>query len=410
MAKRQTSLNLADFGQSVRTDLARALPQETALRLGRARFVAAVHTRPVRARPWVWATTLGAGAVMAVMILALWQRVPATGFVAAGAPGHVGVTLQSLETSLPLRFAEGSAIDLDPQGQLQVAQFEAKQARVRLSRGRAHVSIRKHQLRHWAVEAGPFRVNVTGTRFSVAWQPEEKRMEVVLHEGQVTVLGGCLAQARMMKAPERFVAHCEPAGAAPVVAPAGVPAADPAIAPAIAPAAPLAPVAHQAEPLGSRDAYAWRALVAQGQYKDALKAAKRVGVQRLCKDAAVEPLQDLADAARLAGDLPTAQRVLQAVRDRFAKTSASALASFQLGRLAFDHEGRYAAAVGHFSRYLREQPQGALVGDAWGRLLESHALMPPSPQAVADAKTYLQRFPHGPFAQVAQRLLQRNTP
>jgi hypothetical protein len=70
----------------------------------------------------------------------------------------------------PLRFARGAELSLDD--------GEAKLAVVHRAGGR------------WAVAAGPFRVEVTGTRFAVRWSKSQGRFRVVLDEGEVRVSGG----------------------------------------------------------------------------------------------------------------------------------------------------------------------------------------------------------------------------
>src|SRR5688500_7148587 len=158
MAKQQASLTLDNIGRSVRAGLALALPEEPAVRAGRARFIAAVHLPHRRSWRWVYGVVAGATAAAALMVWFAWQRPPASGFMAAGAPGRLGAMLRSGEAVVPVRFEGGSAIDLGPQSQLQVARFDPEQAHLRLTHGRVHLSIHKKGRRTWALDAGPFRV------------------------------------------------------------------------------------------------------------------------------------------------------------------------------------------------------------------------------------------------------------
>jgi transmembrane sensor len=278
-----------------------------------------------------------------------------------------------------------------------VAEFGKTKARVQLQRGRAHLSITKGLGRAWAVEAGPFAVNVTGTQFSVDWQPEEHRMEVVLHEGSVVVTGACLGGERRMVAPDRFVADCDKKAVAfsPEPAELQIDSEPP----------------TQVEPMApSRPTISWRQLAKAGKYEEALANAKRAGFPRICKTATAAELLDLGDAARLAGDTSAAEQALTALHSRFPHTPQSALASFNLGRLAFDQRRNFAAASIHFSRYISEEPAGALVGDAWGRLLEARSNSQDPSAATKDARTYLERFPNGPYSPLARRLIQNAQP
>ena len=63
------------------------------------------------------------------------------------------------------------------------------------------------------------------------------------------------------------------------------------------------------------------------------------------------------------------------LRRRFAGTERGALAAFALGRLEFDVYGEHRKAASWFATYVREQPAGALVREARGRLVEAKALL-----------------------------------
>ncbi len=52
---------------------------------------------------------------------------------------------------------------------------------------------------------------------------------------------------------------------------------------------------------------------------------------------------------------------------------------------------------------MREEPNGALVEPALGRLMELERRNPPAASAVA--RRYLERFPHGAYAPLARSLL-----
>ncbi|MDX2020070.1 MAG: FecR domain-containing protein [Deltaproteobacteria bacterium] len=390
--------SLKQLGGAVNDAMARAVPSEEAARAGRAAFLRQVH-RPVRRSPAF--VLVGAAATVVVLALAwmpLRRARTTVGFVAGEVPGEVGALLETQARPLPLRFDEGSRIELDPRSQLRVAEFGKTKARVQLHRGHAALAIQKGKGRAWAVEAGPFAVNVTGTRFSVDWQPEQQRMEVVLVEGSVTVTGTCLKDARKMVAPQRLVALCDEAPVAFEAAKA---------------AATRTPESEPMPASPKRVAMAnnlWWQLAKAGRYQEALAHAKAAGFVGLCRTASAAELLDLGDAARLAGDVTAAEQALGILNKRFPHSPQSALATFHLGRLAFDQNQNYEAAALHFTRYLADNPQGALVGDAWGRLLQARqrmSLTDSGSQAAAhdDARAYLARFPNGPYAGLARRLL-----
>lgn len=392
--------SLKQLGGAVNDAMGKALPSDVAARAGRAAFLRQVH-QPVRRSP----TLVLVGAAATVLVLALtWiplRRAPTNvGFVAGELPGEVGALLETQARSLPLQFNEGSRIELQPRSQLRVAEFGKTKARVQLHRGLASLAIQRGRGRAWAVEAGPFAVNVTGTRFSVDWQPERQRMEVVLVEGSVTVTGTCLKDARNMVAPQRLVALCDEAPVAFEAAKAPVTRA-PEVEPM--PAAPRR--------MAAADNLWWQ-LAKAGRYPEALAHAKAAGFVAVCRRASAAELLDLGDAARLAGDAAAAELALGILNKRFPHSPQSALATFHLGRLAFDQDQNYETAARHFAKYLADNPQGALVGDAWGRLLQARQRVShkdPASEAAAhqDALAYLARFPHGPYAGLARRLLRQ---
>jgi TolA-binding protein len=96
---------------------------------------------------------------------------------------------------------------------------------------------------------------------------------------------------------------------------------------------------------------------------------------------------------------------LQALRQRFAGSSDAATAAFRLGRIAFEKHHAYGDAASWFDIYLREQPSGPLMGDAFGRLMEARQRSGDWAGARVEAQQYLRRFPQGPYASEAQGIL-----
>ncbi|HEX6245102.1 MAG TPA: hypothetical protein VFZ61_29475, partial [Polyangiales bacterium] len=92
-------------------------------------------------------------------------------------------------------------------------------------------------------------------------------------------------------------------------------------------------------------------------------------------------------------------------RRRFPGSKEASTAAFTLGRMAFDQRARYADAARWFAVYLAEQPDGPLMGDARGRLLEAHQHLGNTAAARREAEGYLRRFPDGPYADQARRIL-----
>jgi TolA-binding protein len=243
-------------------------------------------------------------------------------------------------------------------------------------------------------------VDVTGTRFRVDWNPEQRSFGLELKEGSVIVGGDCLPAPRRVQRGDSLRVSCGPA-AATTATKAEVPA--PAPAAVEAKAVPARVIAH-------RDTHAtddadWRALVAAGHYAEGVRAAEHVGWSRVCRSAIAVELLALADAARLSGATSRAVEALLALRQRFPGTTSAATGAFSLGRLAFEKRGAYSEAARWFATYLNEQPQGPLMGDAIGRLMEARDHAGDRTGARRDAERYLQRFPDGPYAGTARVIL-----
>ena len=128
------------------------------------------------------------------------------------------------------------------------------------------------------------------------------------------------------------------------------------------------------------------------------------GFEASCETAGKAELVAIANRERLAGHVARARTALLALRKRFPGSSEAGTAAFTLGRMAFDQQGDYAGAARWFAAYLAEQPNGPLMGDASGRLLEAHERQGDRAAARRDAEKYLQRFPDGPYAKRAKRI------
>jgi hypothetical protein len=149
----------------------------------------------------------------------------------------------------------------------------------------------------------------------------------------------------------------------------------------------------------------WTQRVAAGDFSSVIGAAQSRGIDTVLTQAVLPDLVALADAARYTGNTSLAQRALQAQRNRFAGSSSSRAAAFLMGRIAEDREHDAQSALSWYNTYLSEAPQGAFAAEALGRRL---VLLERSAGAAAardSARSYLRRFPDGPYARVAQQIL-----
>jgi TolA-binding protein len=262
-------------------------------------------------------------------------------------------------------------------------------------------------------------VQVTGTQFSVSWDPESEKFDLTLHEGSVVAFGPMLAEGRRITKGEHVSAYV---GARRVDI---VGEADQDAGAALTREATSAPVLPTAEREGEHEgpslrasaaapepraaaphvSGAWRTLAREGAYREALREAEQAGFDALVEGADAEDLALLADVARLGGAGGRAAQPLQALRRRYPHDPRAASAAFHLGRLAFDGRAAHAEAARWFATYLAEQPGGPFAREAAGRLIEARERAGDSSGARDAARDYLARYPTGPHAGKARSLL-----
>lgn len=365
----------------------------------------ATRSRGVR-RQWL---ALGVCSTAAIAGTAawLWARLPISFQVDGSARNaRLGDVVEAVGAQpVALRFSEGSSIALRSGARVRVLATDRTGARVLVESGAMDVAIahRDQSTTHWTFEAGSFRVLVTGTRFTVTWSPETRSLSLSTREGSVQVSGSCLREARKLSAGNTLDVSCSShAPSAPALA------APPA---AAAPGEPTAAARDGTTPqrTGTADSArrddTWRELIAAGRLVDALRAAERTGFGRACQTATERELVALADTARLSGHSARAIEALGTLRRRFAGSREATTAAFSLGRIAFEQRGAYGEAVRWFGTYLDEAPNGPLMGDAVGRLMEARSRQGDRQGARADAERYLRRFPEGPYAAEARGIL-----
>ncbi len=399
---------LAEFGSAVRDALTAEAATNEEIREARAGFLQHFAARSKSDAGWErrsagsrWRILVLAGATIAgAVALWAWTTRPITFQVgASGTPGQTGDLVRGASEGLvPVRFSEGSSVILHEGTRLRVLATDTHGAHMLIEDGTVDASITSATLgkRHWSFEAGPFKVQVTGTRFTLTYRAHDQSLGLATHEGRVIVSGPCLSAPTPVAAGSRLDLSC---------------LARRATAPQTASLSPLLPTnsEHTDTPTSSgkaaRNAQSWRELLATGHLLDAVRAAERADFTRVCQTAGAKNLLALADAARLFARTARAVTALRALRQRFPASAEASTAAFALGRIAFEQKRAYPEAVDWFSTYLREQPSGPLHGDCVGRLMEARLRAGDQDGAHSDAEHYLRRFPEGPYASEARGIL-----
>jgi TolA-binding protein len=147
----------------------------------------------------------------------------------------------------------------------------------------------------------------------------------------------------------------------------------------------------------------WSSLVSAGQFARVLDAAQARGFDAVYQRASLADLEALADAARYAQRASVARDALLALRTRFARTKPAKQAAFLLGRLVEDESA--ASALEWYDRYLAEEPRGVHASQALGRRMLILYRKGETDQAASTAREYLVRFPKGPHAESARKIV-----
>jgi hypothetical protein len=317
-----------------------------------------------------WFALAAAVAVCAALAVGVARR-PSALVVTVGSSGSapLGAWLGAPDSGpLPLDFSDGSGFELSPRSRGRLVALELKSARVELGEGSLHVHVIPGHSNGWRIDAGPFGVRITGTRFDVSYRAAEDVFELSVDEGQVELTGCVFGKGRKLTAGQRVRASCRTprldVGYRDGDALTGAPAPAPVAASAVAPVAPP-PVAEETtaavKPMTPPAAAAsWLSLVRAGKSVEAYAAAQREGFGSVCQQADAESLALLAEAARHAGAPKQSEQALVTLRRRFPGSAEAGLAAFGLGRLQFDEFGAYSAAARSFRTYLKERPGGPM--------------------------------------------------
>jgi FecR protein len=115
-----------------------------------------------------------------------------------------GSTRSQAETRV--RFAEGTSIALEPGARLRIPARTTVGAQLALDRGRASFVVAHRPGALWRVMAGPFVVEVIGTRFGLDWSSTAERLTLELEAGAVVVHGDVAGPGIAVRSGERLVA------------------------------------------------------------------------------------------------------------------------------------------------------------------------------------------------------------
>jgi hypothetical protein len=111
------------------------------------------------------------------------------------AAGKTGVWFEApSDEPFLVRFDQGSLVMLKSRTTARVAKSTSEEVTIDLSQGELEADIHGNHRTLWQVEAGPFRITVLGTVFSVGWDVKSKVLDVEVNRGVVLVQGAGLSE------------------------------------------------------------------------------------------------------------------------------------------------------------------------------------------------------------------------
>lgn len=379
-----------------------------------------------RARRWRWLRWSLAGVGAAICIVAAQPLISKALHPSAGTPRPMpsyriegGLVLEggylraASASGMKLVFDEGSQLALAPEARARLRSLDQAGARVAIEQGSARFQVVPGAGRRWWVEAGPFLVTVTGTVFTVAWDPADERLELRLHHGRVVVSGPMSGGDIALRAGQRLVVNLPKAETSILEDVADDEPSEPGLAPREEERPAPRPLPREkattsaaapAAANGPKHERRWVAALAGGRWDRILEDVERAGIEATLAEASSEDLLALADAARYRRRLELARAALLAERRRFPGSPRSLDALFLLGRVEESGERGAARAIGWYDEYLARAPMGPYAAEALGRKMTlTHELEGPA-RAQPLAQEYLRRFPGGSYAGAAQAL------
>ena len=359
-------------------------------------------------------------AAAATLVLVLRLRDTALTYVVLNATVSEGGYIAASDAEALLRFSDRSELGVAPGTRVRVSHLEVHGARVMLEGGTLHVRIRPEPHAGWTLDAGPYAVHVTGTEFDLGWRTSDQTLDLRLRKGSVVVEGPLADSGVRVSAGQHLVVNGE-AGTLSLVdelnghAAPGEAASDSTAVrgenatPPIAAAPMDAPlISRTRDPgvpgRGHPEAATWASRVAHGDFDGVLADAERLGIDKALSGSTVTDLAALADAARYARHPDFARRALMALRTRYPGSMQALDAAFFLGGLAEGPKSD-ASSLEWYDVYLGENANGPYASQALGRkMVLVHRLSGPG-SARPIAAEYLSRFPDGPYASAAGKLL-----
>lgn len=391
-------------------------------------FVDSTPPRKRRIVPMISVAAGLAAAATAAFILLL----PRTLEVTAGENGRSlseGSWVSSpMDESLQLSFSDGSSVNLSDNTEVRLQSLKVEGAHLLLERGQVAVSVVHRSETDWRVDAGPYKIAVTGTRFGVHWTPEVKAFSVEVQEGTIEVEGPMLADGKALTVGDRLVVSLldnvaeiykkdtyerivsgEKADTDGIRGHDEIAPTENAVVSAEAPMTRDESVSNPHRKDVRTSPTSWQTLAKRGEWVDSVNAAEKTGIKTILTSGPASDVMLLGDAARLAKSYLRAAEAYKAVRMRFPGTAEAQRAAFTMGRIEFEAHGKYLDAVRWFRACIADNAGGVMTREASGRLVEALDRAGDRRGARNAAQNYLAAYQNGPHAALAKQILSKSS-
>jgi hypothetical protein len=396
---------------------------ETRKRASRAALLERAESEPprrsFRAALPVLAPALAVAA--AVALFAVWPR--SLHYEVNGARVENGYVSAPGPEPVQLRFSDETQVLAEAGARLRVENTSARGARVLVERGRAEVKVAHREGAEWTFVAGPFEVEVRGTRFVMSWEPAHEAFDLMLEQGAVNVRGPFGTGPIALSAGQRFRGDLATRSMSvtntltevekePTFAPTAPSTMSSQAAPPKAPTSPAAeppkaPTSGDAPPPAARAHRSWSQRIVDGEFQAIVREAEARGVASTIASGSSTDLRALSDAARYAGRPELAEQSLLSLRRRFPGNADGRAAAFMLGRL-HEGRGRAAQAKSFYDTYLSESPTGNFAAEGLAGKMRTVLAISGRAAAGPIARDYLSRYPAGVHAKTARGIVGTN--
>ena len=377
--------------------------------------------------PWWGLALASVVACMAAAFFAFawWRTPPSLTYEVIGANKDGVYVSAPDERPVTVRFSDATTLQVAAASRLRIETAMAHGARVFVERGDAEVHVVHRQGARWTFAAGPFDVLVTGTRFTLAWDPSFGVFDLKLLEGAVEIQTPFGAAPVSLHAGQQFRADLRSRSMTTTDAHDATPGATPPFdlseRDSGAPGAPEGDDGGGFSPVGktamggapsvrglvskATPAKPWAALVAAGQFAPVLDQVENErGIETCLRTCTASDLRAVADAARYLGRGDLASKSLRALVARFPQQASGRDAAFLLGRL-LEQQGDSSEARSWYERYRSQVPGGTYAAEALAGAMRTTLATEGRAAARSVAQDYLTRYPAGADAATARGIL-----